>query len=218
MRPELKNRFRKLWLDSGVRTENRMDYVARESLEMLYSAPERHYHTLEHIEECLGDFDSAKHLAKDPLALEFAIWYHDVIYDPKAKDNEERSAWFLGSTLKAAGLYPEFIDRTNRLILATKHDYLPRKQDEKLITDIDLAILGKPDDIYGDYCFNIWKEYSWAGPEKFGAARADVLEGFLQRNGGHIYSTDFFREKYEEMAVSNITRNLNFAKGLDEDL
>ena len=60
-----------------------------------YSEHHRHYHTLDHIAACLGWLDHYRHLAEDPLCLELALWAHDVIYDPRAADNEARSAdWF----------------------------------------------------------------------------------------------------------------------------
>jgi predicted metal-dependent HD superfamily phosphohydrolase len=57
-----------------------------------YSEPHRAYHNLAHVMDCLDQFEPVRHLAQDAAAVEIAIWYHDVIYDPRAKDNEERSA------------------------------------------------------------------------------------------------------------------------------
>jgi predicted metal-dependent HD superfamily phosphohydrolase len=57
-----------------------------------YSSPERHYHTLDHVRDVL---DTAAPLwggAGPPPALLLAAWLHDVVYDTRAADNEERSA------------------------------------------------------------------------------------------------------------------------------
>jgi predicted metal-dependent HD superfamily phosphohydrolase len=57
-----------------------------------YSEPHRHYHNVQHIEECLREFEFGQHLAADPAAVELAILFHDAIYDPRRSDNEEQSA------------------------------------------------------------------------------------------------------------------------------
>ena len=71
-----------------------------------YSQPERHYHNLRHIAECLAEFDTARHLARQPVAVELAIWFHDTIYEPQAADNEERSAELAKQRVAEAGAMP----------------------------------------------------------------------------------------------------------------
>src|SRR5205823_640248 len=55
-----------------------------------YTAPDRHYHDIGHIISCLRELDGVRRLARNPVALELAIWFHDVIYDGRQQDNEER--------------------------------------------------------------------------------------------------------------------------------
>ena len=52
----------------------------------------RAYHTLRHIEACLAWMRDAPLEDDDRIAAEFAIWFHDAVYDTRASDNEERSA------------------------------------------------------------------------------------------------------------------------------
>jgi len=60
-----------------------------------YAEPIRRYHTLRHIRRCLRDLDWARAAIPDPDAVELALWCHDVIYIPGARDNEQLSArWF----------------------------------------------------------------------------------------------------------------------------
>ena len=74
------------------------DLVAR------YSEPCRVYHTLVHIRHCLDEFEQVRHLATNPDTVELALWYHDAIYNTKAKDSEERSAVFAVEVVRNASL------------------------------------------------------------------------------------------------------------------
>ena len=57
-----------------------------------YAEPQRHYHTAQHIAECLALYSQIQHLLDDAPSLALALWFHDAVYDPQAPDNEERSA------------------------------------------------------------------------------------------------------------------------------
>lgn len=59
-----------------------------------YSEPGRFYHTLDHVQAMLETVDSLRSSACNLNAIQLAVWLHDVIYDSKASDNEERSAEF----------------------------------------------------------------------------------------------------------------------------
>ncbi len=84
------DRLARLWRQVSTATGDPQS-IYRE-LASLYSQPHRYYHNLHHIAECLAEFDSVRHLASQPVAVELAIWFHDAIYDTRAQDNEERSA------------------------------------------------------------------------------------------------------------------------------
>src|SRR4051812_36368693 len=59
-----------------------------------YSEPHRHYHTLDHLLAMLDTLAALPLPAASQPAVQLAVWFHDAIYDPKASDNEERSAAF----------------------------------------------------------------------------------------------------------------------------
>lgn len=61
-------------------------------LAVAYAKPERHYHNGRHVRECLREFEPVRHLAIEPAAVELALWFHDAVCDPRANDNEHRSA------------------------------------------------------------------------------------------------------------------------------
>ena len=66
----------------------------------MYSELHRHYHNQNHIANCLAEFDRVKSFVDNPPAVELAIWFHDAVYDPRAGDNEERSAELAKDWLK----------------------------------------------------------------------------------------------------------------------
>jgi predicted metal-dependent HD superfamily phosphohydrolase len=175
-----------------------------EILDSEYSEPHRAYHNATHIEDCLRQFDLARHLAERPDEVEAAIWFHDAVYDPKASDNEEQSARWAIESLKAGSVAPEVLRRIAALILATKHHREPDGMDQSLLIDVDLSILGRPPEEFTAYDAAIRKEYSFVPDEQYRAGRTKLLERFLNRDA--IYHTPFFRERYEDQARRNLER------------
>lgn len=45
-----------------------------------YSEATRHYHTTQHLAECLELFDQVRSHAEHPAEVEVALWCHDAIY------------------------------------------------------------------------------------------------------------------------------------------
>ena len=56
-----------------------------------YSEPHRKYHTLEHLDACLGNFALVRDHATHPSEVELALWFHDAIYEIPARGNERRA-------------------------------------------------------------------------------------------------------------------------------
>jgi len=173
-----------------------------EHLAGLYSEPHRHYHNFRHIADCLAEFDRARHLARDPLSVELAIWFHDAVYDTRAPDNEERSAQLSRAWLGRAKAEPALMDAVNRLIVATKrHDYSVHS-DGALLMDVDLAIFGQPPERFWEYEQQIRDEYHWVNGVLFAAKRAEILNAFLARD--RIYKTNLIFDQLETQARKNL--------------
>ena len=194
-------RFTDLWNRIKAQSSAKNEFS---KLKIMYSQSHRFYHNMEHVEDCLSEFDSVKQLSQQPDLVEFAIWYHDIIYDTKAKDNEEQSAKLAYTTCLNAELSDKLANRIKNLISATKHNVIPRKVDEKLLVDIDLSILGKSEEKFDAYEWKIRQEYSWVPEDQFKKGRIELLQNFLERSS--IYSTDFFREKFEFQARVNLEK------------
>lgn len=199
-----KTKWFEFWQRLGVKNSPASFFA---ELEARYSEPHRAYHSLAHVMDCLAEFESAKDAAHDPTAVEMAIWYHDIVYDPRAKDNEEQSAELAAKVSSDIGLPSPLNQRVNRLILATKKHDASLDQDAPLLVDVDLSILGRGPQRFDNYENQIRQEYSWVSDEAFAAGRTAVLESFLTRPV--IYSTEFFRNKYEQQARENLKRSIS---------
>ncbi len=166
----------------------------------------RPYHNLDHIQNCLVEFDSCSHLSINPDALEFAIWYHDIIYNTKRQDNEEKSAQYAKAICDQAGVPEKFGSEVSRLIILTNHRQIPTDIDGKLIVDIDLAILGASPEDFEECERAIREEYAHYSESTFKHGRSAILDMINKRED--IYETEFFRKKYEKQARENIRSSL----------
>ena len=174
-----------------------------ERLTHSYSAPERLYHNLQHLEECLTEWDGVRELARDPAAVELALWFHDAVYDSRASDNESRSADWADQCLAEAG-----VSRTSvrNLILATRLHETQLDPDAGWMVDVDLSILGREESRYWEYERQIRAEYAWVPAEVFATKRAEVLRRFLNRE--RIYATREFSSRLEAQARRNLMASL----------
>ena len=86
-----------------------------------YSAPNRFYHTIEHLAEMFPLIDRLAQEVDDPSVVELAVWFHDAVYDPHAGDNEERSAKWARELLTPLRVPSAALDRMEQLIRATAH-------------------------------------------------------------------------------------------------
>ena len=208
----LQKRWNDLWQQIGSRGFSREN--AYNELVSLYGKSKRSYHNFAHIANSLREFDNVRHLIENPEQVETALWYHDAVYDTRAKDNEERSAELAGRKLKEIGkeveLGEEFIENVISLILSTKHQTIPQRTDEQYLVDIDLSILGRSEKEFDEYERDIRDEYTGVSDEQFREGRSVILQKFLDRD--YIYSTDFFRQKYEQQARMNLETSLTKLK------
>lgn len=173
-----------------------------ERLVAAYSEPHRHYHSLQHLQECLGHFSQAVDGAHHPGEIEIALWFHDAIYELRGKDNESLSADWATQALQAAGAASDVQTRVHALIMATCHQATPAEPDQQLLVDIDLAILGSAPARFAQYDQQVKAEYNWVPGFLYRMKRKDVLKGFLNRK--HIYSTRQFRDQLEAQARVNL--------------
>ncbi len=169
-------------------------------IEEAYQNSRRHYHNLWHLEKIYSE------LPKYDFVTEFAIFYHDIIYDVTASDNEEQSAQLCKERLVHLNVEPTTIMETTTLIRETK-THNPSSPRNALFLDADLAILGSSYDEYKKYSQQIRAEYRDFSKKEYIKGRKRVLTHFLKRE--KIYHSKYFYAKYEEKARENILKELH---------
>jgi len=188
-----------------------VDAALQGELAALYRAPGRHYHGLAHVEALLALATEYRPALSDPEAVEAAIWFHDAVYDSRAKDNEAQSAVL--ARRKLAGRTGEGrIGRIAAMIEATATHEVPAfgdpgtVRDAALFLDMDLSILGAAPEVFDAYEQAVRREYGWVEEAAWRAGRGAVLKNFLARR--HIFHTAEFRQRFEAQARRNMERSL----------
>ena len=171
-------------------------------IERKYSEKNRHYHTLNHLENI---YQVLKPFKLDAL-LEFSIFYHDIIYNVKVFNNEEQSALFSQKSMKQLGTPIKLQEEVFNLIMETK-THQTNCENYALFIDADLAILGSSSKNYQKYIINIRKEYAYYSDKVYKNSRKKVLESFLKKE--RIYKSKHFYEYFEEQARKNIESEIN---------
>lgn len=178
-----------------------------EQLHDNYTGEDRHYHDLSHLKNMFKHLEGYPGAIQDRDSLEFAIWFHDVIYDSSQSDNEEQSAAIAKQQMTRLGVPFRQVERTFAHILATKTHETPKDADTALLLDLDLSILGDTWENYNGYTAGVRKEYAQYSDELYHAGRSKVLQHFLAMPS--IYKTSHFRALLEEDAKKNLARELD---------
>jgi len=175
-------------------------------LQRRYGEPQRHYHTMQHLGECLAWFEREKALAERPGEVALALWFHDAIYDVHAHDNEARSADWAREALRTAGANEEAVERIHALVMATRHDAVPEGRDAELLIDIDLSILGAEPARFDEYERQVHAEYAFVPDEVRMPRRRAILQRFLDREA--IYATPRMHALLEARARTNLRHSI----------
>ncbi|WP_240321128.1 hypothetical protein [Kordia sp. SMS9] len=180
-----------------------------EEIKGFYGEEKRHYHNLNHISHMLHLAENDQKDLIDYDILQFAIWYHDIVYRATKSNNELKSAEFAQKRLKTLQIDPKKIENCTNLIISTKkHEILnAQNEDNAYLLDWDLAILGTPWERYLTYTQNIRKEYSMFPDFMYTKGRKKVLQHFLERP--RIYYTEKYHSLWETIARENIQKELN---------
>jgi predicted metal-dependent HD superfamily phosphohydrolase len=162
-------------------SQSTKDRLGRE-LMARYQAKGRHYHTIAHIGAMLALWEQHQAQLSDPVAVGLAIWYHDAVYQPTRKDNEEQSAQLAKAQLAELGAEERLVNKVEQYILATKrHELTAPDPDLAYLLDFDLAALAGDEANYQQYAQQVRREYGIYPDLLYVPGRKKVLEALLGR-------------------------------------
>lgn len=176
-----------------------------------YSEKQRAYHTIQHLYECLILLESVRADLNDAYAVELALWFHDAVYAPQAKNNELKSAELFEQYV-AQNLSTDDAQKIKRWIIATQKHETANELDLQFLFDIDLAILAASPERFEEYEQQIQKEYAWVDPEIYSIKRKEVLTHFYKTEP--LYQTEYFQQSFEQRAKENLENQLKCNKFL----
>ena len=183
-----------------------VDAVAFERARSAYDSPGRHYHTWEHVLDCVEHLRGVS--CENPRVVFLALLFHDAVYVAGRSDNEELSARLAHDALAPVTSITRLeLTEIERLIIVTK-DHHARvgiaTPDEATLLDIDLSILAAPRDRYVRYATQIRDEWVplVTSDTFFRVGRVKFLRGMLA--APHIYLSAIGRERWERVARENI--------------
>ena len=173
-------------------------------IESKYNEPIRAYHTLEHICDLINISTPFRSTITDNNAVQLAIFFHDIIYDPTSSLNEDKSAE-LFLDLMSNYIDENLVKKVTSYIIATKNHHPPNLDDQDLcfFLDFDMSILGRERDEYSLYTKKIRHEYQHIDEILFNKGRSAFLRKILVSNNP-IFSTPEFFSEMEMKARNNI--------------
>ena len=200
------------WYELAHEYSQNEDLIAKCFLDIQdkYSSPDRHYHTLDHIYDLLLLSEKYADQLQNRSVVDFAIFYHDIIYNPYMHSNELESAAYARKKLAALSVPGNEIEQVEFFIYSTEiHKLLPfpfvHVEDVKLFLDFDMAILGAPTERYIEYLRQVRREYGVLPETVYNAGRKQFL---IKTLDSPIYLTYTFRSTLESQARANIEMEL----------
>ena len=164
-------------VDSSVKGQEYFENVILER----YSELHRYYHDYSHLVEIfikleeISKISSLKEIVKnEERELILQTFFHDLVYDPKSKDNEEASAKMFEDYYKQEDTIKSKVVAG---ILATKsHSQATKYNVNDVFLDLDLSILAGSPEKFQEYENNIRKEYFFVPEDVYLEARGKIMK------------------------------------------
>lgn len=144
-----------------------------------WSEPQRFYHNKTHLFYLLNRIESIKTTVSeiDYEKLILIALFHDIVYVPQNRDNEELSANFFISKCVVVNSYIKDVEEA---ILDTKN-HISKNDVSKMFNDFDMSIIESDYDKLLDWEMGIWNEYKSFGKEVYKENRLKFLNSVLNK-------------------------------------
>mmetsp|Transcript_168 Transcript_168/g.273 ORF Transcript_168/g.273 Transcript_168/m.273 type:complete len:248 (+) Transcript_168:45-788(+) len=182
-----------------------------------YQERHRAYHTLHHLDELFKYRTEHQDELKRPHLVTMAVFFHDIIYNPKqaAPANEVQSALEFARFAREANAETEgksFSKEETGLVEAwirKTADHVCTSEDSedcKLFMDWDIAILGQPWPRYETYMNSVRTEFRHIPYFIWCVARPRFLRKMLEQK--QVFATDHYQKLFGRQAEDNISEEI----------
>jgi len=157
--------------------KNYISDKAIHELPLRWREKHRHYHTVDHLISVIQNIESNMYFKElnvyEKHVLLLAAFFHDAIYNPKRKDNEDQSIKLFISSVKSKDV--KMLDTVCDLIECTKHRKRPINKLQRIFWDADNKGFFKGYDIMLKTETFIRQEYSHLSNKEYKKNRIEFL-------------------------------------------
>ena len=176
-----------------------------------YNETQRAYHSLHHIQQLFFQFEQICQHLHEPNIIALALYYHDVIYNPRRADNELKSAEYMSDKLSPHLNHQQCQHIYDLIMMTATHQLTEladegKRSDAAYMLDMDLSILGMAWPEYEHYAQAIRQEYAHVPMADYKTGRTQVLQTLLAHP--RLYLTEHYQQ-LETQARTNLAREIN---------
>ena len=149
---------------------------AVERLQYSWNEPHRFYHTEKHLTFLLARIEQSSLPDPDKDKLRLTAFFHDVVYDPTAHDNEEQSAGLLREITQ----HP-VTEEVAAMILDTK-THKPRTELSRQFVEWDMAVVSESDFTQLlEWEWGVFKEFQFVDYSLYKMGRLALLDEWTRK-------------------------------------
>lgn len=171
-------------------------------------------HTLRVVEKTQELIEAAQINGEKATELLLAAWFHDTGFTEQIENHEEKSAEIATAFLKEHKAPEAIIDKVSSLILATKMEYEPQGEAQKIIRDADCSHIGSKS--FTELTELLRKEWELTANKKLSEAE------WLQENidfmtNQHRFYSDVASANWDKQKGKNLAQLLKSQKKLKQE-